>query len=200
MAFNKNIILALIGAFLLSSCAGQPHVTNAEFYEPVKKSPLKLSTDEYYRLQKGDKILLNVDNEPDLSGELTVDAYGMVSLPIIGKASVAGQTVKNVETYIADLYVMNQVLKDPKVSLDVLTLRPIYVMGEVKRPGKYPYAVGMTVLSAIASAGGFTDRADEEDITIERQNYETQKLGRVEALRKTALKPGDVITIEERLF
>jgi polysaccharide export outer membrane protein len=201
----KNIkyvstIGVMMGLLFLAGCAGQPKVSNAEYYEPVKKSLFDVSKDEYYRLQEGDKILLNIDNEADLSGELTVDAYGMVSLPVIGKASVAGQTVKNIETYIADLYQMNQVLNDPKVSIDVLTMRPVYIMGEVNRPGKYPYNVGMTVLSVVASAGGFTDRADEADIVIERVTHETKKIENLNALQETKVKPGDIIKVEERLF
>jgi polysaccharide export outer membrane protein len=68
------------------------------------------------------------------------------------------------------------------------------VIGEVTRPGDYPYAIGTTVLNAIASAGGFSYRADRGDVVVTRSGL------RYKAVLTTRVQPGDMIEIGERYF
>src|SRR5690606_40796847 len=108
-----------------------------------------------YRLGPQDKIQVTVFNEPDLSGEFELDGEGRVALPLIGDVTVGGMTVRNAEqTIAAELY--PDYLQNPKVSIQVTNYRPFYILGEVKEPGGYPYANDMTVIQAVALAGGFT--------------------------------------------
>jgi polysaccharide export outer membrane protein len=89
-------------------------------------------------------------------------------------------------------------LKDPSVSVDVLNYRPFYIFGEVNNPGSYAYVNGMTVVNAIAMAGGFTYRAKKSRVEITRANdpSKTPKEGNPD----TPVLPGDVIEVPERFF
>jgi polysaccharide export outer membrane protein len=108
---------------------------------------------EAYRFAQGDRIAVNVFGHSDFSGEFFVDGAGNVSLPLVGAISIGGLTVQEGEQEIvrrlSDGYV-----RQPAVSVRVNELTPIYVVGDVKTPGSYPYRYGASVLSAIALAGG----------------------------------------------
>jgi polysaccharide export outer membrane protein len=150
-----------------------------------------------YRLGSGDKIRLTVFNEKDLSGDYDVDDQGRVSLPLIGSVSISGKTVSEAEAIITQQYGANY-LVNPRVSIEVLNYRPFFILGEVKNPGSYPYVAGMTILNAVALAGGYTPRADKSDITVRHSNSGSSA---AEAIHEDdAVLPGDVITVRERFF
>lgn len=153
-----------------------------------------------YRLGAGDALRVTVFGEPDLSGGFTVDGAGRVALPLIGEVRVGGLTVPEAEAavvaHLADGY-----LRHPRVAIEVTNYRPFYILGEVRAPGSYPYAAGMTVMSAVALAGGFTYRADEDDVTITAPGGEGDAASQArEAALADAVLPGDVILIGERFF
>ena len=89
-------------------------------------------------------------------------------------------------------------LKDPKVSAEVLDYRPFYILGEISKPGEYPYTNGLTVLNAVATAGGFTYRANKGRVYIKRNNDAQEH--NLPLTSTTAVAPGDTIRIGERLF
>ncbi len=150
-----------------------------------------------YRLGTGDKIRLTVFGEPELSGEFEVDGSGYLRLNLIGQVKGAGLTVgefeRSVKALLEDGY-----LKDARVSVDVINYRPFYIIGEVNRPGEYPYSNDMTILNAVAKAGGFTYRANESNVFI-RRNGDTKEIP-APADQTTKINPGDVIRIPERFF
>ena len=88
-------------------------------------------------------------------------------------------------------------LLNPRVSIEVLNYRPFYIIGEVQKPGEYPYRAGMTVINAVGIAGGFTFRADEDDITVSRGGSNATPRP---AKRETIVSPGDVVRIKERFW
>ena len=93
---------------------------------------------------------------------------------------------------------LGQYLRAPSVSVEVANYRPFFILGEVARPGTYPYAVDLTVLNAVATAGGFTYRANEHRVYI---RHACQADERAYALTpSTPVLPGDTIRIGERLF
>lgn len=149
-----------------------------------------------YRLGSGDKLRITVYNEEDVTGEYEVDSSGNVSLKMIGTVAAAGRTLpeltKIIEAKLLDGYLLN-----PRVAIDVLNYRPFYVLGEVNEPGSYPYVAGITVLKAIALAGGFTFRARTSKIELIHAN-EPDKPVLVD--QNTVLLPGDIIRIKERFF
>ncbi|MCP4710375.1 MAG: polysaccharide export protein, partial [Planctomycetes bacterium] len=87
-------------------------------------------------------------------------------------------------------------LKNPRVSIEVLNYRPFYIIGEVKKPGSYPYVADMSVVNAIALAGGYSYRAKEGEVLITRSKDGKQ----VPATHTTTVMPGDVIEVPERFF
>lgn len=153
--------------------------------------------DDAYRLGAGDRVRVTVFDETDLSGEFELDGGGVFAMPLIGPVDAMNATPRELEAALvaklADGWLMR-----PRVSVDVLSYRPFYIIGEVNEPGSYPYRAGLTVLNAAALAGGFTYRADEDDIDISRGDEGART--KFEASLHTMVRPGDVIRIEERLF
>ena len=149
-----------------------------------------------YRLASGDQVRVTVFRHPDLSGEFQVDGLGNISLPLTGQISVDGLTVQETEGKIRES-LMNGYLVDPQVSIEVLNYRPFDILGEVTNPGSYPYVNGMTVLNAVALAGGFSYRASEGRITVTRGGSNGRE---VRAEPDTEILPGDIIRVPERFF
>lgn len=150
-----------------------------------------------YQLGSGDRIRVTVFGHEDLSGEFDVDGSGNVSLPLIRNVAAQGLTVSQLEQAIIDR-LQPDYLKDPSVSVEVLNYRPFYIYGEVNQPGSYPYVNGMTVLNAIAMAGGFTYRAKKSRVEIVRANDASRNPQ--EGGPDTRVLPGDVIEVPERFF
>lgn len=150
-----------------------------------------------YRLGSGDRVRLTVYDEPDLSGEFTVNGTGRLSLPLVGLLNAEGLTARELERAIANKLKPDYV-KNPDVTVEVMSYRPFYIVGEIKKPGSYPYVDGMTVINAVAVAGGFTYRAREGSFEIKRTI--DGKLDTVRARPETQVAPGDVITVNERFF
>lgn len=150
-----------------------------------------------YRLAAGDTIRVTVYGHEDLSGEFEVDGAGRISLPLIQDVIAENRTLQELEESITDKLSPDYV-RQPKVSVEVLNYRPVYIIGEVNEPGGYPYVSGMTVINAVAVAGGFTYRARKSRISIVRESGNaTVKL---EASSDTRVMPGDVIEVSERFF
>lgn len=150
-----------------------------------------------YKLGPGDEVRVTVFGQKDLSGDFTVDGSGMVALPLIGNVEAGGRTLREFEQSIIHL-LKPDYLKNPRVSAEVLNYRPFYIIGEVKKPGSYPYVNGMTVVNAVALAGGYTYRARENHILITRANDPDRK--QIVANHDTVVLPGDVIEVPERFF
>ena len=110
-------------------------------------------------LASGDKIKVVVFREEQLSGEFEIDGNGRISLPLIGAIQAAGKSTAEVEAQITARLKAGYV-RDPKVSVLISNFRPIYILGEVKNAGEYPYKSGLNVVSAVALAGGYSYRAN----------------------------------------
>jgi polysaccharide export outer membrane protein len=150
-----------------------------------------------YRLGTADKVRILVFNEPTLSGEFTVNSGGALSLPLVGDITAVGKTTVQLKTEI-EAKLADGYLREPKVSIDVLSFRPFYILGEVGKPGEYPYSNGLTVMNAVATAEGFTYRAEKRMVYIRREgSLEEQKFRITPDLR---VQPGDTIRIGERYF
>jgi protein involved in polysaccharide export with SLBB domain len=154
--------------------------------------------DENYKLGSGDKIRLVVYNEQDLGGEYLVDGTGEVQLPLLGQMPAAGMTLHDFQASLVVKFVDEGYLKDPRISVEVLNYRPFYIMGEVKAPGQYPYVSGMSVLNAVALAGGYTYRANENIIYLRRVGDDKEM--KVPADQTSKVNPGDIIRVDERIF
>ncbi|MEM1382784.1 MAG: polysaccharide biosynthesis/export family protein [Pseudomonadota bacterium] len=161
---------------------------------PLEGVAVAQSQAEAYQLGAGDRLRIVVFDEEDLSGEFELDSTGNFSMPLIGTVDGLGLSPRQLEERITTR-LLDGYLRSPRVSIEVLNYRPFFILGEVNNPGQYPYQSGMTVLNAAAMAGGFTFRADEDDIEVQRGESDA-----FEALPSTSIQPGDIIRVKERLF
>ena len=152
---------------------------------------------EEYQLGVADKVRVTVFGEEALTGEFLVGGNGKISLPLIGETRAAGLTISEFQDEISDALRQGYITQ-PRVSAEVLNYRPFYILGEVKNPGTYPFTNELTVLNAVATAGGFTYRADMRRVSIKRgTNAGDDEFALTPSTR---VAPGDTIRIRERLF
>ena len=149
---------------------------------------------EAYALDTGDRLQLTVFRHENLSGEFTLDATGSVALPLVGDIAARGRTARELESAIENRLRQDGYLIDPDVSIEVLSHRPFYVLGEVAQPGRYEYVPWMTVVNAVALAGGYSYRADRDDVMIAHGDCAR------EANAVTAVLPGHIVRVPERFF
>jgi polysaccharide export outer membrane protein len=109
----------------------------------------------------------------------------------------AGETAAGLEQEIA-AKLAEGYLQNPRVSVEISLYRPFYVIGEVNKPGEYPYVNDMSALNAIALAGGYSPRAQEDVIYIRRNG--SAKEEKVPADQMTRIWPGDVVRIPISFF
>lgn len=164
-------------------------------YESVVTIPL--IQDGPYRLDTGDVVRVLVYNQTGLSTEYKIGDNGTISLPLLGEVNARGLTAQELQKGIYD-GLNNGIFVNPGVSVEVSQYRPFFVVGEVSKPGQYPYTPGMNVLGAVAAAGGFTVRADDRHMTMIRKRQAGQVQASADPL--TELQPGDVIMVREHLF
>ena len=141
-------------------------------------APLSASADSSYKLGAGDKVRVTVFGETDLSGQYEIDGTGIVAFPLVGEVKASGGTARDLEKNIA-AKLSEGFLKNPTVSVEVLSYRPFFILGEVKRPGSYAYKNGLNVLNAVALAGGYTYRAKSSVWVITRAgdgNYQEREV------------------------
>jgi polysaccharide biosynthesis/export protein VpsN len=151
-----------------------------------------------YRLASGDRVRVTVFRHLDLSGEFQLDGEGVFAMPLVGEIQGGGLNARQLETEIEKRLKDGGYLVNPQVGVEVLNYRPFYIIGEVNNPGSYQYVNGMTVINAVALAGGFTYRADQGDIVINRGGSQGPEVEDV--MLDTEVLPGDIINVTERFF
>ena len=176
-----------VGVGAITACG----TTSAETAPRNQDSP---TTD--YRLGAADQLRITVFNEPGLTGQFVVGSQGTIAYPLVGDIRAAGLTVAEFTDALRTA--LSQYVRSPSVSVEVANYRPFFILGEVTRPGTYPYAVDLTVLNAVATAGGFTYRANQHRVYI-RHASEADEHGYT-LTPSTPVLPGDTIRIGERLF
>jgi protein involved in polysaccharide export with SLBB domain len=183
---QKVRYLALMG--LLGCCAAVA--------APLPGANAPTATSEY-RLGVGDVVRVEVRDEPDLTIEAQVQADGGIKYPFLGSMSARGKTVTRLQQDIT-AGLRSGYLVNPDVRVRVVTYRPVYVTGQVVRPGGYPFLVGLTVEKAATIAGGFTDRASLRSIFVVHEGQSQQDKRKVSL--DTQVLPGDTIIVEESFF
>lgn len=182
-AFLRTLALTA-GAGALGACS------------TIDPTPADIAHQVEYRLGAGDQIRIVVFNEPDLTGPYTVGSQGTIAYPLIGSIRASGLTVTEftnaLQTALAT-YVRN-----PSVAVEVTNYRPFFILGEVQRPGTYPYSANLTVLNAVATAGGFTYRANRGRVFIRHASENVERAYPLTVA--TPVLPGDTVRIGERLF
>jgi polysaccharide export outer membrane protein len=183
----SRLLVLFATLFLVVACVGDTL--------PEPGSPQAAASDDY-RLGAEDKLKVTVFGEPDLSGEFVIDSSGVLAVPFVGQIPVKGMTLREFEQAYAGKLREAEILRDPRVNAEVTSFRPIYVLGEVKKPGQYAYVSGMTIQKAVALAEGYTYRASEGTVEITRGG----KKFSIDVTPQTKVLPGDEIRIPERFF
>ena len=182
---SVSTLCAAAGLALLSGCA------------PAHLAERAAVGSFEYRIGAGDRLRVAVYGEDRLSGEFAVGAAGTVPMPLLGDVPASGSTVAafgdEVRRRLAARYMRN-----PQVTVEMVNLRPVYILGEVQRPGEFPYADRMSVYALVAKAGGFTYRAHQGYIYVRGENEASEHAVRLDSA--TAIQPGDTIRIPERSF
>ncbi|MBV9247758.1 MAG: polysaccharide export protein [Acetobacteraceae bacterium] len=182
-----RLLLFLLVFPLLAGCAPGRDLPNLGSETPAE-----------FRLGPGDTVRLITYGEDQLTGEFRVGDSGIIAVPLLGSVRAGGLTPAELEHAVADAFTKSNLLQEPSVSAEVIAYRPVFVLGEVNKPGQYPYLPGMTVVTAAAVAGGFTYRAVEDYVSVTRTTNGRSIEGK--ATRHDYVQPGDVITVFERHF
>jgi polysaccharide export outer membrane protein len=163
-----------------------------------KLPPIPQAAVTDYVLGPGDRLRFQVFGQEAASGEFTVGVDGNVATPLAGELKAAGLTTDQLQAEYKEALEKQGFYKNPKVAVEVLNYRPFYIMGEVKKPGSYPYASGLTVSAAVAEAGGFTPHGDHNLAIIERKAATGIARGR--ATSPTPVLPDDIIEVPQTIF
>ena len=199
----RHVCRGLLALALLApdfACAGRPPPPSGSI------QAVDLAPEE--RLGIDDVFEVRVLGEQDLSGMYRIAADGTIDYPFVGRVSVigmrSGEVQELIATKLADGY-----LKKPQVSLMVKewNSRKVSVIGQVQKPGSVVYFTNMTIVDAIAAAGGFTGIASKNSVTLRREtqgsvqskNYPVADISQGRA-PNVVLRPGDILVVEERLF
>ncbi|MGQ0456072.1 MAG: polysaccharide biosynthesis/export family protein [Hyphomicrobium sp.] len=189
------LAVAIVGAMMLLGCSQT--VLNGQSNATGSTETLTTAAKPTAKLEPADKIRVTIFNEPQLSGEYTVDGSGSIAYPLIGQIPVAGLDAEGVQQRLTER-LSGRYLINPKISVDFIDLRPFYIMGEVNKPGEVPYRPGLNAVTAIALAGGFGPRASTSAIMVQRANEKEAKEYPVDP--SVLIHPGDVIKVRERMF
>lgn len=181
----RSIVIGFVA--LLAGCASTTH------------SLPKLASDagSAYLLGAGDTLRITVFGEEDLSGTFKISDSGSISMPLVGQIPAQGLSVPDLQKKLVTI-LNAKAVKSPDVTVQIDAYRPFFILGEVKNPGSYAYVPDMTVLTAVAIAGGFTFRAAQDEVSVTRKLNGVAKESR--ASRDARVLPGDTIYIFERHF
>ena len=194
----KSALVAIAGLCLGMAAACQTAQPLPQSALPMQGS-VQVEGNEMdgYRLGPGDEIKITVSGEPTLSGSKVVDGQGAINMEYIGAVAVRNLTLREVQTAIENKY-RDGYLNEPRVMTEMVKGRPFYILGEVNKPAEYPFTSGLTVMNAIAAAGGWTYRANQRNVMITSASDGVER--EVQLTPTTPVRPGDRIRVRERLF
>jgi protein involved in polysaccharide export with SLBB domain len=186
-----RVLLVLGGLLLLAGCntVASP-VVEREYGAAVRSSY------GAYRLRPADQIKVQVYDDQNISGDYQIDSGGFVSVPLAGRVKAGGLTPGQLESALESR--LRGVLAKPGVNVQVTGYGSLYVHGEVKRSGDFPYRPGLTAMDAIALAGGHTYRANEGVVVIIRAGSAVEHVFPMD--QRIPVFPGDNIRVPERFL
>ena len=202
-SFLKLAGLKLASLAIALALAGCSTAGNSDIAFPMQVAQLQPTANSPktsygpYALRPNDQVRVQVYNEPDITGDYQVDSAGYLSIPLAGRVKAAGLTASQLEHSITSR-LKGGILNDPRVTIQVSTYAPIYIHGEVKKSGEFPFRPGLTVMDAVAAAGGFTYRADDSRAYVRRSGAAAEFVYPLDA--RVLVFPGDNIRIPERYF
>lgn len=192
---KKSFLLSL----LLAVSVVQTGCSSAAPLQSVQTAPAAPTQDLEYTLAPGDKIRVVVFGEETLTGEYVITSGGNLSFPLVGNLKATDSTVEALQALLAAA-LSNGYINNPRVNIQVVSFRPFYILGEVNRPGEYPVSTGLTLQQAVASAGGYTYRANTRKVFIKHAIETKERLIDLRDPVTVIVRAGDTIRIGERHF
>jgi polysaccharide export outer membrane protein len=173
---SKHIHIRSLGTWALvvllsGALFGQSGPANGALSStPAATRSLAKPHDDVFVIGNDDVLAVNVWKEPEISRSVPVRSDGRISLPLVGEVQAAGRTPAKLEVEIASK--LKSYIEEPEVTVIVqqINSQKFNILGQVVRPGAYPLTNQITVLDAIAIAGGFRDFAKKKSIYVLRQN------------------------------
>jgi polysaccharide export outer membrane protein len=187
----RGLVVAAMLVLCACSSAGGP----VRQQNGAETPTMDLATE--YRLGPGDRLRIAVFGEAELTGEFVVNSLGAISYPLLGSVPAQGKTIPEFTESLGAL-LRDGFVRQPSITVEVLNYRPYYILGEVSSPGTYAYIGGLTVMNAVATAGGFTYRANTRQVFIRHAGADNEVS--VALTSDTLVQPGDTIRIPERRF
>lgn len=203
-----NINSQILRLFFVALYAGMV-ASRAEIADT--KAPLANTEAAEYKLHAGDAIEVRVYGEDDLTAKVKLSETGRVILPLLAAISLGGKTIEEAKVSIRDAY-KKDYLRNPVVTVTIVDYGLIYfnVLGQVRSPGVYHYATNeqITLVQAIAMAGGYSRIGEPSRITIKRIikgkvsiiRTDAGAMAEKEHTPAVSICPDDVITVGETLF
>ena len=151
-----------------------------------------------YLLDAGDEVRVTAQGLDGFSNTFQISDNGTVSLPYLGDVAASGKTVNGLQAAISEELLRKQIVRNVVINVQISQYRPFYVLGEVKKPGEYPFRPGMTVLTAISVAGGYTFRAKTGTVLVTRKLGARSITGSAD--ESTPIAPSDTIHVRESWF
>jgi protein involved in polysaccharide export with SLBB domain len=196
---TRLLASALLAILSLSACSSVASLSSCP------ETPATGAAGQY-DLRVGDKVEVDVVDLPaaykQVSGDFIIQSDGSVAVPIAGRFPAAGSTDSELADKIARALVLPSLFNTPpKVTVELVTPQPYFILGEVTKPGSYPFSPGLSVYSAIATAGDFTYRANKSYALVFRGNQACKaSLSVADPSAPTPIYPGDIIRIPEVAF
>lgn len=202
IAFASMRLIALLGCLSVSGCGlsydHAPMTWDRKEDADIEGMNAQGEQTEPYRLGPGDKIRVTVFGADQLSGVFDVELSGSLALPLVGIVPASSLTLDAVKEEIVDRLKAGKLMENPNVSVAMVSARPFYVLGQVARSGSYPYIGGTNIESAIASAGGFSYRAQEDFVFLRRAGSLHEV--KVPLPSVIPVNPGDIVRVGSRIF
>jgi polysaccharide export outer membrane protein len=202
---HETLVSMLAAATLaVASLSAQASAAGPAGKDDKKPAGVPPSLSEEYRVGAGDKLRIEVYKDPQLSQSVQVRPDGKITLPLVGDLDAVNHTPIELRDSIATS--LKEYMTNPVVTVIVVeaTAATAYVMGEVNRPGAVTLQAPLTVLQALALAGGLKDFADAKNIKILRRTatgIQTIEFNYKEALKSTRapmyLRPGDTVVVPD---
>lgn len=194
---------ALFALLLPAGCAGigwhyEPMQWDRTASAQIEGMNEKGEQTQEFTLGSGDKVRVTVFGADRLSGVFDVELSGALAMPLVGIIPAQGKTLDQLKNEIVHQLKEQKLMDDPSVSVAMVSARPFYVFGEVGRSGSYPYLGGTNIISAIATAGGFSYRA-EEDYVFLRRAGEFHEI-KIPLPSVVPVNPGDIVRVAGRIY
>jgi polysaccharide export outer membrane protein len=186
---------------LLASSLGLAACVEDDFMSVPPKDPAERAlggpaiSATAYRLTVGDHVRVTIFGATAVTTEYTVDDTGAIAVPPMGPIAIKELTTAEAAALIAKKYTEGGLYRDPRVTVDVASFGPFYMLGEVAKPGEFQYRPGMSLFAAVATAGGYTYRASRERVFIRKAGEAIETEYELDA--DIAILPGDVIRIPD---